>query len=526
MVKCNPMKTLELNDLPDDVSVLKQQILVQQTQWKNVETGLLQHIQLLEEKLRLANLKRFGKSSEKDPGQCELFDEAEQLREHSEEHECPEEITEPSDPSNNTAAVSKPKRGRKPLPEHLPRVVQEHGLEASDKICSCGCQKTYIGDQVSEQLDIIPAQIQVIQHRRKQYVCHGCTSAPATATMPLQPIPKSNASPGLLAYVITAKFQDALPLYRQEAMFKRLDIHLPRNTLAQWVMKASRIIQPLYNLLQERLLDSGYLHMDETSVQVLKEPGREASTKSYMWVRKTGDPDCPIVLFDYFPSRRADVIATLLGEYQGYLQTDGYAAYQSIGQREGITTLGCWAHARRKFVEADKVAKTPKGKIGKAGMGVQLIRKLYAIEQKIQSLTPDERYRLRQQQSRPQLEKIRTWLDQSLQTTLPKSALGKALGYLHNHWDALQVYITDGRLNIDNNPVENAIRPFAVGRKNWMFSDTQAGARASALLYSLIETAKANNLEPYAYLKMLFEQLPQALNLEDYEALLPWEITT
>ncbi len=220
------------------------------------------------------------------------------------------------------------------------------------------------------------------------------------------------------------------------------------------------------------------------------------------------------------PSRRADVIATLLGE----LQTDGYAAYQSIGQREDITTLGCWAHARRKFVEADKVANTPKGKIGKAGVGVQLIRKLYAIEQKIQSLTPDERYRTRQQQSRPQLEKIRIWLDQSLQTTLPKSALGKALGYLRNHWDALQVYITDGRLNIDNNPVENAIRPFAVGRKNWMFSDTQAGARASALLYSLIETAKANNLEPYAYLKMLLERLPQALSLEDYEALLPWKI--
>jgi transposase len=214
----------------------------------------------------------------------------------------------------------------------------------------------------------------VIEHRRKKYVCQGCKTSPQTAPMPAQPIPKSNASSGLLAYVVTSKFQDALPLYRQEAIFKRLDIHLPRNTLATWMLKLQALAQPIYNLLQDRLLTSGYIHMDETTVQVLKEPGKAASTKSYMWVRKTGDPDQQVVLFDYEPTRSAAVVDKLLGDYQGYLQTDDYKGYHAFGQRTGAELLACWAHVRRKFIEAEKVANTPKGKIGKAGMGVQLIK--------------------------------------------------------------------------------------------------------------------------------------------------------
>ena len=365
------MKMLEYNDLSNDINALKDQVLMQQTQWKNVESGLLQHIQLLEEKLRLVNLKRFGKSSEKDSRQRELFDEAEQLVEPSEEDQSQAETSAQPTAASDVSTAAKPKKGRKPLPEQLPRVVQEHDLDETEKTCDCGCQKTYIGDQVSEQLDIVPAKIQVIQHRRKKYLCQSCASTSETAPMPPQPIPKSNASPGLLAYVITAKFQDALPLYRQETIFKRLDIHLPRNTLAQWIIKAHSLIQPLYNLMQDHLLDSGYIHMGETSVQVLKEPDKTAASKSYMWVRKTGDPEIPIVLFDYFPSRNAGVVDALLSEYQGYLHTDGYAAYQRFGQKTGVTALGCWAHARRKFVDAEKVAKPSKGKIGKAGMGVQ-----------------------------------------------------------------------------------------------------------------------------------------------------------
>jgi hypothetical protein len=257
-------------------------------------------------------------------------------------------------------------------------------------------------------------------------------------------------------------------------------------------------------------------------VQVLKEPGKAASTNSTMWVRKTGDTDQVVVLFDYEPKRSAAVVDKLLGDYQGYLQTDDYKSYQAFGQREGVEHLACWAHARRKFIEAETVANTPKGKVGKAQMGVQLIKKLYAIEQRIRALSPEEKYAIRQRDSQSQMEKIEKWMQQSLQTTLPKGPLGRALSYLQNNWDKLQVYLTDGRLNIDNNPVENAIRPFAVGRKNWMFSTSQGGANASAMMYSIIETAKANGLEPYHYLKHLFEQLPLASSLENYEQLLPW----
>jgi transposase len=517
------MKPTELNALPDDVTALKQLVLEQQARWEQAQSEWSKQSQIYQETIRLLRHQRFGKSSEKDPGQGELFDEVEQLAEEPaiEEIELAEKDSlQASDAKTRVKASS----GRKPLPKQLPRVVREHDIPEAEKTCNCGCQKTYIGDQVSEQLDIIPATIQVIEHRRKKYVCQGCKTSPQTAPMPAQPIPKSNASSGLLAYVVTSKFQDALPLYRQEAIFKRLDIHLPRNTLATWMLKLQALAQPIYNLLQDRLLTSGYIHMDETTVQVLKEPGKAASTKSYMWVRKTGDPDQQVVLFDYEPTRSAAVVDKLLGDYQGYLQTDDYKGYHAFGQRTGAELLACWAHVRRKFIEAEKVANTPKGKIGKAGMGVQLIKKLYAIEQRIQSLNPEEKKQIRQQDSQAQMDKIEKWLQKSLQTTLPKSRLGQALGYLQTNWNKLQVYLTDGRLNIDNNPVENAIRPFVIGRKNWIFSASQNGAKASAMMYSIIETAKANGLEPYQYLKYLFEQLPMANSLEDYEQLLPWNV--
>jgi len=512
-----------LNALPDDIVALKQLVLEQQARWEKAQSEWSKQSQIYQETIQLLRHQRFGKSSEKDPGQGELFDEVEQLAEAIDEdiNEAAEEQTTQTTASKTTVKASS---GRKPLPKQLPRVVREHDISEAEKTCDCGCQKTYIGDQVSEQLDIVPATLQVIEHRRKKYVCQGCKTSPDTAPMPTQPIPKSNASSGLLAYVVTSKFQDALPLYRQEAIFKRLDIHLPRNTLANWILKLQALAQPIYNLLQDRLLASGYIHMDETSVQVLKEPGKAASTKSYMWVRKTGDPDQKVVLFDYEPTRSAAVVDKLLGDYQGFLQTDDYKGYHAFGQREGVELLACWAHSRRKFIEAEKVANTPKGKIGKAGMGVQLIKKLYAIEKRIQSLSPAEKRQIRQQDSQTQMDKIEKWLQQSLQTTLPKSRLGKALGYLHSNWDKLQVYLTDGKLNIDNNPVENAIRPFAIGRKNWLFSTSQNGAKASAMMYSIIETAKANGLEPYQYLKHVFEQLPLATRLEDYEQLLPWNV--
>jgi transposase len=518
------MKLRPNESLPNDVNALKQLVLSQQGTLLKHQEDLVQksaRIQFLEEQIILFRHRQFGQSSEKNTQQVELFDE-------SEVEACPTapEVAEAVE-SGQAPVAKKSRSGRKPLPQNLPRVRVEHDVVDSDKVCACGCQKSCIGEETSEQLDIIPAVIQVLVHARMKYACKDCESGVTIAALPPQPIPKSNASAGLLAHIATAKYQDGLPLYRMEAIFKRLSIHLPRNTQANWMIKGAQLLQPLYNLLNDHLLDSGYVHMDETRVQVLKELDKLAQSLSYMWVRRTGDPNLgdpnqTVVLFDYHSSRSAGVVDELLGGYQGYLQTDDYVGYHKMGLREGITHLGCMAHARRKFIEAQKVAPSAKGKVSKADMAVSLIKELYQIESGIKGQSPEQRMRVRQEQSVPQLAKLRKWLDKSLIHTPPKSKTGVALGYLHKNWSKLTAYTQDGRLNIDNNPVENAIRPFAIGRKNWMFSNSQAGAKASAMLYSIIETAKANGLEPYAYLKLLFTKLPSCETVEDVEKLLPW----
>ena len=502
------MKIKNKKHLPRDIDTLQDMVLANQDR-----------IQLLEEQIILFNHGKFGKSSEKCSQQTELFDEAEQEA----DDEAPLMAAGVEDQTKTTSATQA-KSGRKPLPQSLPRVRIEHDLTNAEKTCPCGCQKTCIGEDTSEQLDIIPAVIQVLVHARKKYACKQCEDGVQIAALPDQPIPKSNASPGLLAHIAVAKYQDALPLYPLETIFKRLDLHLPRNTQANWMIKGTQLLQPIYNLLNEQLLSSGYIHMDETTVQGLNEPGKTAESKSYMWVRRTGDIDRPIVLFDYHPHRSGDVVTLLLGDYQGYLQTDDYGSYLKIGASVGVTHLGCMAHARRKFIDAQKVMPSKKGKVSKADVAVEMIAVLYRIEAGINDKTATERYSVRQQKSIPQLDKIRAWLDKALENTLPKGKAGVAIAYMHKNWKKLTAYTQDGRLNIDNNPVENAIRPFAIGRKNWMFSDSQRGAKASAMYYSIIETAKANGLEPFMYLRALFTQLPSCKTVEDYELLLPWNI--
>jgi len=273
------------------------------------------------------------------------------------------------------------KRGRKPLPENLPRVEVIHDLIESEKVCPHDGEKLKeIGRETSEQLEFIPAKIRVIKHIRLKYACPCCQQGVKTAPLPPQPIPKSMASPGLLAQVVTAKFEDSLPLYRQEKQFKRLQIQLPRNTLANWVIKVSELVQPLINLMQDKLLASPYLLMDETTVQVLKEPNKAAKTKSYMWVRYAAPPDQPVILFNYESGRSAQVPIRQLEGYRGYLHTDGYEGYAAIGKSKEITHLGCWAHARRKFNDAIKAQanKNQKKKIkgNKATKGLNYIGKL------------------------------------------------------------------------------------------------------------------------------------------------------
>lgn len=379
-----------------------------------------------------------------------------------------------------------------------------------------------IGEVTSEQLDIVPATIRVIRHVRKRYACD-CGQCIKTARLPAQPIPKSMASPGLLAHVTVSKYQDGLPLYRQETILKRIGIELPRATLANWMIKAGTLVQPLINLMRDRLLDYDVVQMDETVVQVLKEAGRRAQTKSYLWVQRGGPPDGRVILYDYDPSRGGAVPERLLADYSGYLQSDGYDGYNAVVAANPIVPLGCMAHARRRFDEAVKAQGKNKRR-GKAWRGLALIQKLYRVEKQARSMTSDERYAHRFEHATPILTEMRDWLDQVLPQVPPKNATGKALYYLNAQWDKLTRYLEDGRLEIDNNLCENAIRPFVIGRKAWLFSDSVAGVKASANLYSLIETAKAHGLEPYTYLREVFVKLPAATTVGAIEALLPGNI--
>lgn len=488
--------------LPDDPAVLKQ--LIAQMQSKVVH---------LEEQNALLRQRLFGRKSEQttDPAtlQLVLFNEAESVAEPVAE-----------DVDEEAVAPTKRRGKRKPLPADLPRIEVIHELPEHELTCTCGCRKHTIGEEVSEQLEIVPMQIRVIKHIRKVYGCRGCETAPVTADKPAQLIEKSMASPSVLAMLLTTKYVDGLPLHRFEKVLSRHGIDISRQTLARWVIQCGEHLQPLLNLMRDRLLESRVIHCDETRVQVLKEPDREATSQSWMWVQTGGPPGKPVILFDYSTSRAQEVPSRLLESYCGYLMTDDYAGYNAVAVQPGIERMGCWAHARRKFVEAQKVQ--PKGKTGRADIALNLINKLYGIERDLKDASDEQRHQGRQQDSLPILAQLHGWLEKTQPQVTAQNALGKAVGYLASNWNKLKRYVEAGHLPIDNNPAERAIRPFVIGRKAWLFSDTPKGAVASAQIYSLVETAKANSQEPYAWLRHVLERLPHAQSVADYEALLPW----
>ena len=352
--------------------------------------------------------------------------------------------------------------------------------------------------------------------------CRCCGETVKTAALPDQPIPQSIASAGTLAHLAVSKYAEHLPLYRQEQILKRHGLDLTRATLAQWMLDLGDLITPLVNLLQDHLLAGPLIQMDETPVQVLKEDGKPATSRSYMWVRRGGPPDHPIILFDYHPSRSGQVAKQLLEGYTGILQTDGYGGYDAVGHSPMLTHAGCMAHARRKFIET--VQSLPKAAQAKsqANEAILLIGKLYNIEREMKDGDHEARRAARDERSRPVLTELRQWLESTAPAVPPGSLFGKALHYLSAQWPKLIRYIEDGRIPIDTNLVENAIRPFALGRRNWLFSATPKGAMASARLFSLIETCKAGHIEPYRYLHDVFTKLPQARTVDDYEQLLPW----
>lgn len=515
-------------DLPDDPALLKAllgqlqaTVVAQEQRFLALQAEHERHIQGLYEQLRLARRRLFGPSSESHAGQGWLFDEADTVAADS--SEADDTATLPATvPASAKAATSKPRGKRKPLPPELPRVDVIHELPLAERTCPCGTPMVEIGEDISEQLDIVPMQIRVLRHVRKRYGCPDGEHAPVIAPAPAQVLPKSNASNDLLAMLLTAKYVDGLPLARFEYVLGRAGAVVPRQTLARWVIGTAQALQPVFNLLRDTLLESAVIHMDETPVQVLKEAGRTAQSQSYMWVQRSGPPDRPVVLFDYDPSRSGRVPQRLLAGWRGYLMTDGYDGYNAVVREQDIVHLGCWVHARRHLVDAAKAL--PAGKAGRAQHAIALIAKLYLVEKTCRDASVGERLEARRTHSLPVLAELRAWLDETLPIVPPTSKLGEALRYLAGQWARLVRYCERGDLPIDNNPAENAIRPFVVGRKAWLFSDTPAGAHASALIYSLIETAKANGLEPYTWLRRVLRRLPEAKTAEQFEALLPWNL--
>ena len=499
------------DDLPDDPALLKQILLAERR---------VQHSQILDlkEQIKLLRDRLFGRKSEQtvDPQapQLALFNEAESVAVLVADHvdEEPEEVVAPV----------KRRGKRKPLCADLPRIEVVHELPEHELTCACGCRKHTIGEETSEQLEIVPMQIRVIKHIRKVYGCRGCEAAPVTADKPAQLIEKSMASPSVLAMLLTTKYVDGLPLYRFEKVLGRHGVDIPRQTLARWVIQCCEHFQPLLNLMRDRLMESPVIHCDETRVQVLKEPDRDPTSQSWMWVQASGPPERPVILFDYTTSRAQEVPLRLLGDYRGYLMTDDYGGYNALALQPGVERLACMAHVRRKFVDAQKVQ--PKGKTGRADVALALINKLYGIERELKDASDEQRFLGRQEKSLPVLAQLKSWLEKTHPQVTSQSALGKAVGYLASNWSRLERYSEAGFLPIDNNAAERAIKPFVIGRKARLFSDTPKGAASSAQIYSLVETAKANGQEPYTWLRHVLERLPQAVSVADFEALLPWNL--
>jgi transposase len=481
-----------------------------------------QRIRLLEEALRVLKSHTYGPSRERlsaAAGQVELFNEIEATLEVAEAVGIEPEL-KATPLRDEKPAGGKP--GRTKLASHLPRVEVRHELPLADRQCGCGGLLAEIGADISEQLDYVPAKVQVLRHVRVKYACPGCEQCVKSAPLPEHILPKSNAAPGLLAHLVTSKYVDSLPLYRQEAMFERYGARLPRATQAAWMIGLTVPLQPLINLMDERLRASGYVRIDETRVQVLNSD-KAPSALHWMWVRVAGPKHHRIILFDYDPSRGGEVADTLIEGCSGYLQSDGYQAYEGVTERAGLIHVGCFAHARRRFFEALKALPNAQRKQDcTAHEAVRRIDALYLIERQIKDLSDEERTRIRNAEAVPQLASLHEWATKMQHETMPSGKLGEALGYLITQWPKLVRYVEDPRLAIDTNLAENAIRPFALGRRNWLFADTVKGAKASAALYSIVSTARANGLEPYAYLRRLFAELPKAKSVEDFEALLPF----
>jgi transposase len=459
---------VDLKQLPDDASLPKDIVISLINQ---LEVKYQEKIHHLEEQLRLFKNELFGRSSEQ---RLEPHPDQRPLFKSDDDHVASQPQT--SDDTVVIAAHTRKKRGRKPLPKDMPRIDIIHDLSEDEKQCGCGQRKSLIGEEISEKLDYIPAWLRVERHIRLKYACKSCEGVEddgptvMIAPPPVQLIPKSNATAGLLAHIAVSKFADGLPLYRQQKIFDRLGIELSRAVMAKWMVQAAGHCNGLINLLQDEIRGGPLIGIDESPLQVLKEPGRKNTSKSYMWIYRGGQPDHPVLLYQYHRTRSGREALEFLVDYHGYIQSDDFSGYNHLDQNPNIVHLGCWAHARRKFVKVVQVRKKHRSKRvnpkSLADVALDYIGRLYQVEKEAQRRELDVVgiYQLRQEKSEPLLDEFKDWLEINQPLTPPKGLLGQAMSYTLANWEKLIIYLEDGRLRPDNNLVENAIRPFVVGR--------------------------------------------------------------
>lgn len=491
---------------------------------ENTIKDLQNQVSNLTEMVLLLRKEKFGSSSEKTPkqieGQLSLFNEA--------EIEADSKSAEPVICCKGSMYHRKPKASREKLLKNLPIEEFPCVLHPDDMFCNqCGTALKEIGFvKARDEIEYIPAKVQIIRYMQQACECPICkhTVRPfiKKAAVPRSVLNHSLASPSSVSYVMYQKYVNSIPLYRQEKDWEQMGIALSRATMANWVIRSTQEhFEPVIKHMQKELLKREVIHCDETPVQVLKEEGKKPQTKSYMWLYRTGnDGKAPIILYDYQPSRSGDNAASYLKDFKGYVHSDGYSGYNKL---DGITRCGCWTHLRRKFVEAIPDKKAVDAPLTSAEIGRDFCNQLFKVEESLKDLTPKERFCKRLELGKPILEAFWCWLE-SL-TVLKGSALGKAVTYAMNQRPFMENYLLDGRCAISNNAAENAIRPFTVGRKNWLFADTPKGASASAAVYSIIETAKANGLNVFAYLQHLLLYMPDTdwQNYpEELDDLMPW----
>lgn len=492
-------------------------------QLENTIENLQNQVNNLTEMVLLLRKEKFGSKSEKTSsqieGQLSLFNEA--------EIESTSNIDEPLI-IRKGSVYKKHKSTREELLKDIPVEEVPCIIHPDDMFCEqCGTTLKEIGyTKVRDELEYIPAKVKIIRYMQQACECPACKHKGRPfikkAFTPTSVLNHSLASPSSVARVMYQKYVNSIPLYRQEKDWEKVGIGLSRATMANWIIRSSEdYLLPVVNHLQKELLKRDIIHCDETPVQVLKEDGKKPQTKSYMWLYRSGnDGKAPIVLYDYQPSRNGDNAVNYLKDFKGYVHSDGYSGYSKLS---GITRVGCWAHLRRKFVEAIPTKKASGTTPTSAEIGRQYCDKLFAIEDSLKDLSPEERFCKRLELEKPVLEAFWCWLDSI--NALKGSALGKAVTYAQNQKPYMGNYLLDGRCSISNNAAENAIRPFTVGRKNWLFADTPKGATASAAVYSIVETAKANGLNVYAYLQHLLLNMPGSdwhNHPEELDDLMPW----